>query len=265
MNKRLVDEQFVLRFQPCFSFGIVSKDTVLKYKKDRERFIAHAGGEIDGKKYTNSLEALNESYKKGFKLFELDIIETKDGHFVAAHDWKHWAAITGYTGSLPPTRDEFTKYRIHRKYTPLTIDDINSWFKIHNDAILVTDKIDKPKAFVQVFNYKNRLFMELFSKKSLIEAINIGILAVAPTWGLIKRDINNEKDIQNLLEMGVTTVMASRRELLLDIDKFTKMKKLGIRVYVFHVNFDKGIDEKYVVKNDFSLVYGMYADSWKFN
>ena len=49
------------------------------------RFIAHAGGRIEGMNYTNSLEALNNSYKNGFRLFELDIIETSDGEFVAAH------------------------------------------------------------------------------------------------------------------------------------------------------------------------------------
>ncbi|WP_339666208.1 hypothetical protein, partial [Maribacter arcticus] len=46
------------------------------------RFIAHAGGEVNGIKSTNSKNALDENYKKGFRIFELDIIETSDGKLV---------------------------------------------------------------------------------------------------------------------------------------------------------------------------------------
>ncbi len=67
------------------------------YRVDTNRFIAHAGGEIDGYKYTNTLEAVNTNYKKGFRLFELDIIKTADNIYVAAHDWKSWAINTGHT------------------------------------------------------------------------------------------------------------------------------------------------------------------------
>ena len=55
---------------------------------------------------------LNLNYKKGFRLFELDIVESSDYIYVAAHDWKHWKSITGYTGVLPPTRVEFKPPKI---------------------------------------------------------------------------------------------------------------------------------------------------------
>ena len=41
------------------------------------RFIAHAGGQIEGMNYTNSLEALNNSYKNGFRLFELILLKPR--------------------------------------------------------------------------------------------------------------------------------------------------------------------------------------------
>src|SRR5690606_6707327 len=34
------------------------------HRRDKSRFIAHAGGSIDGRTYTNSLEALDFNYKK---------------------------------------------------------------------------------------------------------------------------------------------------------------------------------------------------------
>jgi len=38
------------------------------------------------------------------------------------------------------------------------------------------------------------------------------------------------------------------------------LKTNGIRVYVFHVNEEEGIDEEYVIRHDMDYVYGMYAD-----
>ncbi len=131
-----------------------------KNKKDTLRFIAHAGGGINGDTYTNSLEALNYNYKKGFRLFELDIIKTADNVFVSAHDWVHWSKKTNFKGETPPTRKVFLENPI-KNYTPLDIDAINLWFKEHTDAILVTDKVNSPKEFASKFIDKDRLMMEL--------------------------------------------------------------------------------------------------------
>jgi glycerophosphoryl diester phosphodiesterase len=49
--------------------------------------IAHAGGHIYGYKYTNSLEALENSYNNGFRFIELDFDWTQDNQIVLIHDW----------------------------------------------------------------------------------------------------------------------------------------------------------------------------------
>ena len=109
---------------------------------DKKRYIAHAGGEILGNTYTNSLEALNNSYKNGFRYFELDMIVTADNYIVASHDWEMWASQTNFKGKLPPTLEEFKKYKILDKFTALDYKDINIWFSDHKDAYLITDKIE---------------------------------------------------------------------------------------------------------------------------
>ena len=48
---------------------------VYEFEPSYDRYIAHAGGEVNGVKSTNSKHALDENYKKGFRIFELDIIE----------------------------------------------------------------------------------------------------------------------------------------------------------------------------------------------
>jgi hypothetical protein len=233
-----------------------------KDSKDRHRFIAHAGGKIEGHNYTNSLEALDLSYKKGFRLFELDIIETSDGKYVAAHDWKQWAGQTNYTGSLPVTSSEFMKHKIKGKFTPLDMEAVNKWFSEHKDAILVTDKINKPKAFSDQFVDKNRLMMELFSLDAVKEGLSIGIRSAMPSSNVVNK-IEGDK-IAFLKELKVKHICVSRREVESNTDFFLKLKDNNIDTYVFHVNFDKGKDEAYAVLHDMDYIYGLYADDWSF-
>lgn len=233
------------------------------YAKDKNRFIAHAGGQIDGHTYTDSLDALDLSYKKGFRLFELDITKTSDNIYVAGHDWKHWAKITGYIGKLPPDRETFKKEKIYEKYTSMDITDINEWFKNHPDAILVTDKVNTPKDFSEKFIDKSRLMMELFTWDAVKEGIDAGIKSSMPT-GSILDTIKGDK-IAYLKELGITDIASSRRIINSQKAFVKSIVDSGIHIYAFHVNFDKGKDEKYVVCEERNYFYGMYADNWDFN
>ncbi|WP_163336844.1 sulfatase-like hydrolase/transferase [Desulfopila sp. IMCC35008] len=228
-----------------------------------DRIIAHAGGAVDGHKYTNSLEALNVNYEKGFRKFELDIIKTSDGHFVAAHDWQFWKKITGYEGDLPPKRDDFLKTKLLGKYTSLDITEINNWFDQHPDATLVTDKTNEPLQFSSKFVDSSRLIMELFSVDALFQAKEVGVASYMPNWRIIG-DFSEQK-VQMLIDLGITDIAVSRRKIATHLEQMKLLKNKGIRLFVYHVNEDPGIDESYVLCNDMDLVYGMYADDFDFN
>lgn len=245
----------------AFKLGNISKH-YNNYKKDTLRFIAHAGGEIDGEIYTNSLEALNLNYEKGFRLFELDIIKTKDNYFVASHDWEFWAKTTGYKGELPVSKDSFLSKKILKKYTPLDMKAINKWFKTHPDAILVTDKINDPKAISEQFIDKNRLIMELFTKDAVEQGLNYGIRSAMPSQSVV----NNLKinDIERLAKMGVKNIAISRRFIKNNKTLLKEFKKYNIKPFAYHINSELGIDEDYVTKYEMDYIYGIYADKWSF-
>ena len=232
------------------------------FEPNNNRYIAHAGGEVNGIKSTNSKQALDQNYKKGFRLFELDIIETADGKLVAAHDWKMWARFTDYKGALPPSHAEFMKHKIYGDYTTLDLKGINAWFRAHPDATLVTDKVNDPVAFADQFVDKNRLIMELFSLMAVEEASKNGITAMIsqePLMGMTG-DKLNYLSINAIKYVAVSRrIIASQTKLLL------QLKEQGIKVYVYNVNFDPAKDEKYVQENEIGLVYGMYADTWVFD
>ena len=243
---------------------ISNKDANL-YRKDINRFIAHAGGKIDGHAYTNSLEALNINYNKGFRLFELDIIKTSDNIYVAAHDWKGWSKFTNYKDNLPPSREKFKELKILNKYTSMDMDDINQWFKEHNDARLVTDKINTPIDFSKKFVDKSRLMMELFTWEAVDKAIYAKIKSPMPTFSLLKEIWGDEG--RYLKKLGITDIVGSRRIMDKDKDKnrLVRIINADINVYAFHVNFDQGKDEKYVLCEEGNYFYGIYADKWDFN
>jgi len=124
--------------------NIKEETKIIEFNYLENQLIAHAGGEINGSIYTNSLEALNNSYKNGIKYFELDIRLTSDGHLIAMHDFQQWKKFTGYNKDTMPTLKEFMDLKILNRYTPLDINSINNWFEIHKDTILITDKINNP-------------------------------------------------------------------------------------------------------------------------
>ena len=64
---------------------------------------------------------------------------------------------------------------------------------------------------------------------------------------------------------NVKHVAISRRVIENEAKLMLQLQENGIRVYVYHVNFDPGKDEKYVHENELGLVYGMYADRWVFD
>lgn len=49
--------------------------------------VAHAGSGINGQNYSNSIEALNLNYGKGFRTFEIDLSCTSDDKLICLHDW----------------------------------------------------------------------------------------------------------------------------------------------------------------------------------
>lgn len=103
------------------------------------KLIAHAGGGIDGLTYTNSLEALESNYEKGFRYFELDFEWTSDGELVAIHNWEN--SVRNLFGSSPKiySYEEFKEAEMVGNLTQLTFEDVANWIHLNPDAFVITD------------------------------------------------------------------------------------------------------------------------------
>lgn len=237
-------------------------DSFEEYSKDTTRFIAHAGGRIDGFTYTNSLEALDLFYSKGFRLFELDILETSDGKFVAVHDWKSWNRHFSFDEGYVPSKEVFMNHSKYDRFTPLSMVEINSWFEKHKDAILVTDKINQPKRFASEFVDKNRLMMELFTYDAVQQGLECGILSAMPSQHIVNE--LKEDGVEKFVELGIKDIAISRRYIADNVEFLDELKRNNIRAYVFHLNFADRITEDFVVRYEMDHIYGIYADEWDF-
>ncbi|CAK2029419.1 GP-PDE domain-containing protein [Vibrio crassostreae] len=223
--------------------------------------IAHAGGGINGLKYTNSLEAMEQSIEHGFKMIELDLLISSDGRIVAVHDWKSFHEMTSSNNTGSISYKEFESKIIYDKYKTL---NISTAFDIlgENDVVLVTDKIKNLALLSKYIIDKDKSIIEVFSTDKYNEAIELGFNNVALNIDLNTPlilewiDLNKIKAVTyrgdnlgslgseyqkaiELSNMGVSAMIYSTNDLDLD-----GIKASGIVNFALYVDFVLPSDER---------------------
>lgn len=140
------------------------------------RFISHSLGEINGHKYTNSKEGFENSYSNGNRIFDADVIFTRDDVLVLRHSWTDDLGqndlntrITTYDSELgmpqikkeeKPSYEEFMSSKIFSEYTPMSFEDLLEFMRIYQDMYVAIDcKEDISKTYqyiVDMANNKNQ-------------------------------------------------------------------------------------------------------------
>ncbi len=141
--------------------------------------VAHAGGAIYGYKYTNSLEAMEEAYKNGFRLLEIDFDWTSDNEVVAIHDW---TAMPRRLFMIEPrvlTLKEFKNPDTFQGLTLMDIRGIVSWLRIREDAYIITDVKNRNIEFLELLarNYadiKGQIIPQIYSFEEYTEVKAMG-------------------------------------------------------------------------------------------
>lgn len=118
----------------------------MRYKNtvEQQNYVAHALGGIEGFAYTNSKEALENSYNNGFRIFEADVKLTSDKKLVLVHGWtkKDYKQRLGleYNEENPVMDyDIYMSSKIQEKYTPLSFKDLADFIKEHKDMYIMID------------------------------------------------------------------------------------------------------------------------------
>ena len=107
------------------------------------RYILHAGGVTpNGIVGSNSLEALDYSYERGFRVMEMDFCWTEDDYLVCVHDWDAYYAHKFNKTCVTMEEFESVRYGTYG-FTSMTLYDLADWMVEHPDAVIVTDIKDR--------------------------------------------------------------------------------------------------------------------------
>ncbi len=108
---------------------------------ESESLIAHAMGAVGGCSYSNSLEAFERNYRRGYRVFEVDLELTSDGVAVLRHNWSNFCDTPEFSVESPPSLDRYKKSKIYKLFTPLSIDELIDLMARYQDAYIVVDKL----------------------------------------------------------------------------------------------------------------------------
>lgn len=117
--------------------------------------VAHAGGQIEGKTYTNSYDALDFNLQNGFTYFELDFSFTADNQLVCIHEWEFGAQrVFGAALKEKPSLKQFEYLaRNIATFKSCTLKGLSEWLLKNPGATIVTDvKEDNITALKQISN-----------------------------------------------------------------------------------------------------------------
>jgi glycerophosphoryl diester phosphodiesterase len=220
--------------------------------------IAHAGGAIHNQTYTNSLEALNSNYEKGFRFFEIDFSWTSDGELVAIHDWDVSFQDMFYLEEIftIPTRDQFLALKGRTGLTQLSFENVLRWAHDKQDVFIVTDiKESNIEALIKATNdFSDSLLYfipQVYSYEEYEQASVLGFKNIILTLYKMKINPNEliffaKKENPFAITMHWEVARAGMAYYL---------NKIGIIVYAHTVNdHDKLIDLSAVG------VFGIYTD-----
>jgi len=160
------------------------------------RLVAHAGGAVRGMTYTNSREALDEHYREGYRLFELDFHWTSDSRLVLVHDWGTTSMLLGKKPHVF-SYDEFVSSKNRDNLHQLTFEDLREWLRAHRDAFVVTDTKGSNIRFLRYLqanggDIRPQLIVQIYRMSELEAARQLGPRAVwltvyryaYPAWAL---------------------------------------------------------------------------------
>lgn len=105
--------------------------------------IVHAGGFLttaEGQRvaYTNSFDALDNMYKQGNRVCEIDIRQAGDGELVCAHGDDRFLA-DGCALSVSASGKDFLSTRVFNEFQPMTVQMLAQFMRDHDDLLVITD------------------------------------------------------------------------------------------------------------------------------
>jgi hypothetical protein len=132
-----------------FTRAVPLRQTTFQNAFNPYGFVAHEMGGISGNTYTNSRDAFELNYARGFRVFECDQVILADGTVLVAHD-----GLERYYGLNKPFEDatwaELSGHQFGGRYGIMRAQDIVQLLRDHPDIYVILDFKDQPdRTFAQ--------------------------------------------------------------------------------------------------------------------
>jgi len=222
--------------------------------------VAHAGGGINGKTYTNGLETLNYNIKNGFSYFELDFSFTKDRQLVCIHDWQpNFKRAFGFLPEKMPTLEDFESLVKNKsEFKICTLATLANWMEKNPSAIIVTDiKQDNLEGLKiiarKIPEFETRIIPQIYDPQNFQAVKMMGYKQII--WTLFFYDGSND-DVLYWTDRfnGSFAITMTKNRATSDLPK--RLAEKNIPTYVHTVNT---LEEMNKFVNDFG-VREIYTD-----
>lgn len=227
--------------------------------------ISHAGGAIEGRTYTNSLEAWDYSYSRGNRVMDADLMFTPDGEMILLHGWRNNLelqedvpmkgsnAFVDRNGHLqyftdavaPKDFKTFMHTKIFHLYTPMSCGTMLQYMQEHPDLYVATDmKDDVVKSYLYIVRKAKEMKLDSVLSRIIVNLYDYEmydkVMKVYPFSNTTMRQFdihpNNYSELVDFcLKHKIHVVNISSCYMYDEGVKLLRQK--GIRVYVAVVDY----------------------------
>lgn len=125
-----------------------NKKVVLNVKSE---FIPVGGGAVNDLKGTNTLEAIEESYKRGSKTIGIDFTWTEDNELIALKSWDETTKL--FEEPLKDhTLNAFMTGNMKSGLTQLDLRRVLDWLSVHEDVVLLAEPSERNVEFAKLIH-----------------------------------------------------------------------------------------------------------------
>ncbi|MDD3167876.1 MAG: glycerophosphodiester phosphodiesterase family protein [Eubacteriales bacterium] len=242
---------------------LLLQTTVSFALEEKQKVIAHGGGVYRGYETTNSVEALNQAIRNGYKIIELDMELSSDGKIIMLHDWDRTAMH--YFGSSFPrklSQGQFMSLSVHGALEVLTFEKLALILEKNPDIRIVTDtKGDNLALLTEIKesrpNLLNRFLPQIYEYDQWSEVNSLGYTDIIFTLYAMA-DLDTDKLVSFVIEHGIYAV--TMPDYLAERGICKKLSDQGIAVYVHPVsNYEAAL--QYLDQGAFGVYSGTLLPS----
>ena len=268
--------------------ALIDKSASSKPWYEKYHFIAHSGGGIDGKIYSNSLDAWNLSYANGNRLFDADMRLTSDGYVVLRHELHNNLELNDVAmkdskitvnrfnlldfsvsqGNM--THDEFMNSKIFSKYSPMDLDTMIKFIKEHDDVYVLIDAKEELETIytkiVEAADYDENILEHIVPSLYRYSEYEVIMNIYKFKEVGMRQYINNNLKYNELLDFMLKNnihVLNVDIQHIQDAD-IKRFKENGIRIYVAVIDYISDMKYYESLGADGAVTNYLYESDWDY-